>query len=436
MATSAGSPTTHLNRQYGIMDSLLYDEQLGNTKYWYRGYTTERPRYWEFKDLLPTTKEINFGGTPTTFEIPLYADKLGPVQLLFRLNPITHSGGSFWRYADWVGLAAIQKIVFRFGTNVVQTVLPEKKLYRIMKHLSSEKRASEEEMLAGNKSVGDRDNLALSTQEIIFDIPFGFTCSPDRYQEIRQLAIAPQIDIYWNRIDQFVETDAGLAFFSFNNTAFPITNLLLKQTNVFLEPDERDANTVAVEKNNGVVRLTEEHMVETPYIQRIPAQQTGVYQYEIKNQKSSLRFISFFMRPTRNLVNPANNNPYSTKPYELGTYYTGIFRFRLILGSGEVIFDWQYPKHNIYYLHKKYYNGAPGAPFFFYSWDDNPMDECNAHGTYNFQGLQNPILEIDMGPTPYVNPATNLQEDLSLSVLYSQFNMEQTVRGEVNSQFQ
>jgi hypothetical protein len=437
MATSAGSPTTHLNRQYGIMDSLLYDEQLGNTKYWYRGYTTERPRYWEFKDLLPTTRDINFGGTPTTFEIPLYADKLGPVQLLFQALNINHSGGTFWRYADWLGLAAIQKIVFRFGTNVVQTVYPEKKYYRVVKHLSMEKRLSEEAMLAGNLPVTTRDdNAAIGSnpqgyQEIIFDIPFGFACAPDRYQEIRQLALAPSVDVYWNKISQFVETDAPTGQFHFGTgiSDVPIVNVLLKQTDVFLEPDERDANTVAVEKNSGIVRLTEEHQIETNYSLRIPAGFTGVFQYPIQNQKNSLRFIWFFLRPQDNL---SQTGGALSRLYQKDQYYMGWKRFRLILGSGEVIFDWQYQKHNSYYLHKKYYNGAPGAPLPFYTFDDNPMDECNAHGAYNFQGLQNPILEIDMGPTPYNNGVG----DLAVSVGYSQFNMEQTVRGEVNSQFQ
>lgn len=427
---SAGSPVTHLNRQYGIFDSLIYDDELGTTKYWYRGYTTERPKHQEYKDLLPVTRDIAFGGTPTIFEVPLYADKVGPMQLMWTASPITHTLGTFWRYSDFLALAAIDKIVLRFGSNIVETILPFKKFWKVMKHLSSEKRATEEEMLIGLKAAATRDALADGVlnpagQEVIFDLHFSFTLSPDRYQEIRQLAIAPQIEVYWNRLAQFIETDAPTG--SYNAT---ISNLLLRQTNIYLEPDERDANTMATEKNHGIVRLREEHTLETPFTQRVPIGTTGVFQYEIKNQKSSLRFIALALRPQNAFLTDATAIPPTTaRPYSVGDFYNGWVRFRLILGSGEVIFDWVTRKHNELYMHKKYYHGPPGLNMMFYTWDDNPMDELNAHGAYNFQGLQNPIIEIDFGavPTP---------QELAVSVLYSQFNMHQTVKGEMNKQFQ
>ncbi len=424
--SSAGSPTTHLNRQYGIIDSLIYDDKLQNTKYWYRGYTTERPRHREYKDLLPTTRDVNYGGAPTIFDVPLYADKLGPVQLCWTQGAITHATGTYWRFGDWLGLAAIDRVVMRFGSNIVNTIYPAKKLWKVMKHLSSEKRVAEQEMLAGLKSRAERDLLAQAAQDIIFDLHFPFTNSPDRYQEIRQLAIPIQIEVYWNRLAQFVETDA-------TDAASAITNLKLKQTNIHVEPQERDANTVNVEQNHGVVRLREDHTLETPFSQRVPLNHTGVFQYEIKNQKSSLRFLSFFVRPTALLNTDFGKTPLvsatNSTALDFSAWYQNIVRFRLVLGSGDVIFDWVDNKFNKLYMNKFYYHGAPSIPWWFYTWDDNPMDENNAHGAYNFQGLQNPILEIDFGATP-------LAEEMAITTMYSTFNMHQTVRGEVNQQFQ
>lgn len=425
MSSGGSNPVTHLNRQYGIMDSLLFNDRLGDTKFWYEGYHTERPKHAEYKDLLPQNKDVSYDGQPTIFEIPIYADKLGGIQLSWIQGPLTTTGGTYRRFSDWLGLDAIKCIIFRFGPNEVFTHFPDKLFYNILNHMNIEKQASYQADLAGFKSQAERNALALLPQEIIYDIPFAWTKSPDRYQEIRQLSISPVIEVYWKALSNFVQTD-GTAPVSL------ITNPKIIMHSYFLEAQERDANTEATETEHGIVRLAEESAFETSTpAYKIPAGTTGEWGYELKNYKTSLRFLAFWIRTVANLTTPlAMHN------YELDTYFGAapapgepdIKRFRLVTGAGEVVFDWVGKKFNQTIMHRRYYNSSPGSPVYFYSWDDNPMDENNAHGSYNFQALQNPMLYIDFGTVPTT-------EDMYITVMSSKFNMIQTVRGEVAKQF-
>lgn len=422
---SGSNPTTHINRQYGVMDAIIYNNELSHTKYWYDGFKTERNKHKEYKNLLPQNADVVYGGQPTIFEIPIYADKLAGTTLHWKQGTLTTTGGTYRRFQDWLGLAAIKKIVYKFGPNDVYEHWPQKKFYKVLRHLHTEAQAVEAELLQGALDVGTRNAKAQAPQEILYDIPWPFTLSPDRYQEIRQLAIPPRIEVYWNELSAFVQTDG-------TNPISTITDLYITQKNIFLEPEERDANTLAVESEHGIIRLGEEHALETSTpAYKIPAGTTGEWNYELKNFKTTLRFLAFWMRNVTDITTPL-----ARKDYELDSYFgfnpapgaPDWKRFRIVTGAGEVIVDWIYKKQNLYKMHQDYYNSLPGIPIPFISWDDNPMDECNAHGGYNFQALQNPMLVIDFGSVPTA-------VDMYITLMSSKWNMYQTVRGEHAKQF-
>ncbi len=414
------NPSTHLNRQYGPIDSLIYDNKMTNTKYVYRGYHTETARWKEHKTLLPRDRGVILGSN-STFEIPIHADKIGPQQLQFTIqSPVDVAADStFARLTDWAGLACIEKLVWKYGTDTVYTHYPQKKFYRIVKHSNAEKQAIDAKLLLGNLPQVQRDILATAPQLVIYDIPWPWTLSPDRYQEIKQLSLSPILEVHWNKAQEFLQTDGS-------NVTIDITDVSLVNYSVYFEPQERDMHTGITETNHGVVRLTEETAMEiqptTSFT--IPAGTTGEYSIELKNWKTTLRFFWFWLTLSSDTI-----VPYQKKPYETGSYYMNWKRFRLISGGGEeTILDWMTPLYNMYILHKMYYHSLPGIPLIFWTWDDNPMDESNAHGGYNLQAVLNPRLVIDFGtdPTP---------EDIFLHLGYSKWQMLQTVKGQVAAQF-
>jgi hypothetical protein len=418
----ATQPTVNLQRQYGVMDSIIYPRG-GNTKYWYNGYTQEKLKFKEFKDILPTVTPVVQGLVPSDFPIPIYADKVGPMQLIWQQNAVVASNGTYFAFSDYLGLAAINRIEFIFGANIVYTHYPLKKFWNIQKKFTQEKKDIELAEIAGDIALPMRIQLAATNQEIIYDIPFPWCLSPDRYQELRQLAISPIVRVHWNSPSMFTETDATTF-----TTPPAVGWCKLTLYTIHLEPEERSMNNEVCESNHGIVRLSEESKVEYSTVSTsVPIGQTGEFQYPLQNYKTSLRFLTFMLRPSLDL-----STPNLARPYEVDRIFDKIYRWRLITGGGEILLDWQYRTHQLLQQHKMYFNSPAGASIFGWYWDDNPLDENNTHGAFNFQSVLNPILVIDFGQAPNFS-ATSVA--YTLQILASQWQMLQTVRGEIAPQF-
>lgn len=417
----ATQPTVFLQRQYGVIDTIIYPKG-GNTKYWYGGYTQEKLKFKQFKDYLPSTPgAVQPGTVPTDFQIPIDADKMGPTQLQWSVATLVGTGGATYvALSDYAALAMVNRIELIFGPNIVYTHYPLKKFWNVQKYFSQEKKDIELDELGGDLTLPARIALAASAtpQDFIYDIPFPWTKSPDRYQELRQLAIPPIIRVHWNDQTKWVETDGTAP------TGAAFSNVKMTIYHVYLEPEERSMNNEVCESNHGIVRLSEESKIETSTAStQVPINQTGEFQYPLLNYKTSLRFLAFTLRLASDFT--ANNY----RPYEVNRIIDApVVRWRLITGGGEILLDWQYRKHQLLQQHKMYFNAPAGAGIFFWSWDDNPMDENNTHGAFNFQSVVNPILVIDFGAS--VAPAA-----YTLQLLASQWQMLQTVRGEIAPQF-
>lgn len=414
------NPSTHLNRQFGVISSFIYNEDVNASSYWYRGYKTHRPKHHEYKTLSPVNKTVTLGsGNYTEFEIPTHADKLGHLTLMWDQGALTTTGGTYRRFCDWFPLVLIEKIDLLFGPNHVFTQRPEKKFYKIQKHLSSESKATMASMLAGDLTTTQRNTLAAGSQRVIFDIDFPFCLSTDRYLELRALAYEPTVRIYWRSLNNVVQTDGTVPVST-------ITNINLVKYQVHFDAEERDLHIFNTESEHGMVKLHEEAKVEysTP-LTTLVAGSTGEVEIDLKSWKTEVRFLAFMLRPKANIT-PANLA--TNLWYETSTFLP-ISRFRILTGSNEEVIPWIDAKYNQFVMHEQYYFGIPGANIYFYSWDDHPMDELNPHGAYNFQGLINPKLVIDLG-------ATVLAADYDVTIIRSVFNFHQVVRGDLSKQFE
>lgn len=409
-----------LARQKGHLSTLVNDNNHANSKYFYRGYHTSVPKHMEHKTILSDSRDITLSvGNYNDFTIPLHSDKLGPLSLCWDQAALTTTGGTYRRFQDYFPLTLIEKAEFRSNNAVVYTWRPEKTFWKIHKHLSQVDKDVRAAEMAGNLTTAERNTLAAASQKIIVDLDFPFTLAPDRYQEIRPLAVPPCVRVYWRSLNNIVQTDGTVPVSA-------ISNLELRTTQFHFEVEEKDTHVHIHESDHGIVRIMEETMVdETTASTMIPTGTSGVFQLELKNWKTDVRFAGFWLRPRLNLVaNLAVNLTWETDQF------IEIDRFRLVTGSGEEIIPWTDGKFNLFRMHNRWYYGPAGTlAAYFYSWSDNPQDELNCEGSYNFQALQNPILEIDVGSTPTA-------ADIYVMTLRSVYNLSQNVRGDVSRQLQ
>lgn len=408
------NPSTHIQRQLGLVQSLLINPNVGNSKFNYTGYKTEHVYWRDFARIEP--QDINFAyGGKSKFLLPLGVDKLGPIWLSWEQGALTTTGGTYRRFGDWLPLNMIQKIELKYGSNIVFRYQPEHHHYQLYHEYTSENRDYFSSIMAGNLTTAQRNTLAAGTQRVYLPIRFPFVLKPDMYMELRQLSIQPEVIVYWNTLPSAVQTD-GTAPVSVVN------DLHLMNTNLYFTHKQRDIYTKMIESQHGIVRLVPEHFVDTydNTNQIIPAGTTGEFKLELKGIKGCLRYIALMIRP-RNLI----NTDLAQQKYEIGSLYPSVKRWKIITGSNEEVISWLDRDFNTKVLHHMFYHGTPiGTNYLFYTWDDEPADHCNAKGTYNFQPLQNPQLVLDFG-------STAVASDLVVTLIRCEFNTWQSVRGDI-----
>jgi hypothetical protein len=430
----ASNSNTHLARQFGLVSALVFDEKIDNSKYFYRGYTTERNAYLELKSLAPVDRDITLGAT-TEFRVPLYFDKMGPLAICWNQDPVTATGDSYVRMCDWFPLALIEKVEFIFNSNVVHTHYPQKKYIRANKFVNIEERDAEAVKLAGNLSTTQRNTAAAAIQEIIYDLPMQTALAPDRYLEIRALADSPVLRITWRRLSNVVQTDG-------TDPVSVVRDCTLKINAIHLEAAERDVQILTTEKQDGIVRLIEESKVHPRHPSAIVpttlwsggGAAIATHKVELKNMRTDIRCIFFYIRKKAN-YDPANlaKNLW----YEAGELTNGgvdwIKRFRLVTGSDEEITPWMTAKYNVFHQHGQHFFGPAGTRIYFLTWSSNPMDELNASGSYNFNSIPDPMLELDFNT---FGSGGSGAEALEVEIIRSNYNMSQVVRGDWSVQFQ
>jgi hypothetical protein len=414
------NPSAHLNRQFGVISAFIYNELLDATKYAYRGYRTERAKHFEYKTVSPVVSTVTLGaGNYTDFELPPHADKIGQISIKWDQSALTTTGGTYRRFCDYFPLVLVEKIDLVYGSNTVFTHRPEKKFWKIKHHLSQESLATESALLFGELSTTQRNTLAAATQTVIYNVDFPFCLGTDRFLELRALAYQPTVRVWWRNLNNVVQTD-GTAFVS------TVSNISLIAYQLHFDAEERDLHVFSTETDHGLIKLHEEAKVDYSTAQNmIPTGTSGEFEIELKHWKTEIRFLAFFLRPRANITPP---NPAKNLWYETHTFRP-INRFRILTGSNEEVIPWIDGKFNLYVMHEQYYFGIPGAVMYFYSWDDHPVDEMNPHGAYNFQGLVNPKLVLDLGTTA-------LTEDYDVTIIRSMWNFHQLVRGDLSKQFE
>ncbi len=430
----ASNANVHLARNFGLMSALVFDENIGNSIYFYRGYKTMRNDYLELKTLAPTDKNVTYGAT-TDFRIPLYFDKLGPVTLAWDQARLATTGGTYRRFCDWFPLALIEKIEWIYNNNIVHVHYPQKKYLKINKFLSTEQRDAEATCLAGNLSTAQRNTLAASKQEILYEVPLQFTLAPSRYLEIRSLADSPVLRVHWRSLSNVVQTDGTVPVSA-------VENCRLIMHAIHFEAAERDIQVMTTEKDTGIVRLVEESKLVTRHPTcTIPASLWGgggapisTHRVELKNLRTDIRYLAFYIRKKANYdpANLAKNLWYETSELT-NAGVDWIKRFRVISGSDEEITPWVSAKYNQFVQHPQYFFAPPGTRIYFVPHCLHPMDELNASKSYNYNAVQDPMLELEFNDFGAGGAGA---EALEVEILKSQYNMQQTVKGDHSIQFQ
>ena len=400
-----------LQRNVGIMDPLLFSNDITDSWFNYTGYRTVKNFYKFRKDVTPD-KDVQWGGT-SVFRIPINADKWGPTQLIFTVGPVTLGTPSTThdaRLVDWAGYFAWEKIELVYSTNELYTLLPEECYLRTRKQSDQEHLSSIRELVGGDLTDVQREAAATGAQTFIVDLPFPHTRATSRWVNLMQLSHEPQIHIKWKNLNQIVQMGDGAT------PSAVLSNVHLRNTYAHLHGDERDHNTGITEEEHGLINLFEEYRYEKI---NIPSGSSGEVALTLRNFKTSAKGYTLILRNLAEVNPGAGDEPDYTNELPLDTY-------NLETSDGKVHepVDGEYYKKYLWHL---YHNGVPGLNIYEWTHAMQPDDSLNSSGSLNYGLTSNLQLKVKLLGT--------LTEDVEATVIVQEWNTHQHMRGDMLKNF-
>jgi hypothetical protein len=399
--------SNQLQRNTGVVDALVWSDNIADSYFQYMGYSTIKNFFLVRKDISPDITGVALGGQ-SQYKIPLIADKVGNLQLIFTLNALGNTNPADQpAYVDFVGYAAIESIQLNFSTNDIYTIYPLEHWKKYRQQYDLEQREAASVLVGGDLSITQRRAAALANQTFIVDLNLPFTRGTSRWLELIQFSMEPRIVVKWKKLEDIVES------------TFPLTltggglgdNPIIKATMIYLDGDERDDNTSRVEKEHGIIRLFDEFKLET---QVIPTGTTGQYKLKLNNFKTTAKSCGFIIRPQVALQTPWQDDYFGT--------LQPVVQWWLEESGGkliEPIFD----IYNRYYMHSQYHRAPPGEYIYEHYFCMTPDDLLNASGSYNFGNTTNLTAVVDFGTVV-------LSEPMQIDFLVHEYNFNQHVRGD------
>lgn len=400
--------SSQLGKNVGVVDPLVWSDDVSDSYFHYHGYSTIKNFFLVRKDITAEQTSVSLG-QKTSFKLPIISDKVGPVQLLFKLAALgTTSLVDTPSYQDFAGLCAFEYIDLLYSTNDVYRLTPEEIWTKYRQTLGLEHREGAAECLGGDLSPTQRQARALDVQEFIVDLSFPFTRGTSRWLEIMQLAHEPRIEIQWKKLEDIVESTAPLLL---TGGGLVDNSVKLRSTLLHIDGDERDENSKRTESENGVIRLFDEVKFERL---TIPSGTTGEYRVKLNNFRNTSKKMDFFLRPASALNTPYGNNQFGSL-IPITSWYLEATDGRVV----EPIED----KYQRFYLHGLYHEAPPGEYIYGHSFAISPDDLLNATGSLNLGSNTNTIVSINFGNV-------QLGEDFELYVQVNEYNFMQQIRGD------
>lgn len=185
-------------------------------------------------------------GTRICFEIQKCASKLGPLELVLNLGPLTVTpagSGPYSRFVDYLGQMFFQDIRIMYGSQELNCIVPDVAHIKQRMDLRPEQQNAEIPLILGPRSVTDRNADALLTNEIVFQIPTYWTDDIRKWPNISALAARLTVQVTLRPLANIIQTNG-------TNPACTINSLVLRETLAYLpRPDENRIRQQTMAKN-------------------------------------------------------------------------------------------------------------------------------------------------------------------------------------------
>lgn len=243
-------------------------------------------------------------GTNYSYQYPKDGVLLEDVYLQMKLSAVVGAGaGTYARYCDWIGYAAIKNVRLNYSTNNLMIL---KSNHYFVKHIRDYNINNQEifdAMVKGNLTAAERNTLATATQYVRIPLKLFWDQLPCHTPVITALAQYLTLDIEFQDKENVVQTDYTLG------AAATLDQLTFVYDVINFTGADRDQATTPTFTARGQTFLMEETKSQDGII--IPAGSTE-FTHKFTGFTAPFSNIYFLFQKNSELI-----TPYARKPFEI-----------------------------------------------------------------------------------------------------------------------
>jgi hypothetical protein len=328
------------------------------------------------RDIQPDTPG-QYSNT-TVYKIPKIAEKITKVQHIHTVSALARVGGTYARFEDFAGFDHIDNIQISYAGNLIQTIYGMQLYLWHRMHKRQDKQDAEAILVAGNRTVAERNADSAAAQTWVIDVPCFFTYETHSSFPIMVLADELRWETTFRPLAAIVQSDAAVG-----NVTGTLTQQLMRVWFVHNIQLERDMMKTGVNEGNGLIFPILD--VERQNLTLLPSGNQS-FNVRLTNAKAPCSYFQFFIRKNSNInVNHANtfNAFENLREWDMTANAQPLKR--------TVEHD-----YNLYHINPLYYEGTPRDSIYGDSFSLVPENKYDCNGSNYFAMQNNPTLNITM----------------------------------------
>lgn len=380
---------TKLQAQTTAEDAALIGTSINESLFRKRGHRVTTDYAVQEKRLQPTLGTL-VSGTDLVFDIDKEGTLVRDVTLVLiapALTGLVAGAPTFARYQDFAGLAAINRdlpITFDYGSTNVHRVYPDQ-IYSDYFYADDETRATNENLLVGEKTPAERNTLALAPQEFRIPLPTPWEgCG----NELRLCALANKVRIRvpLATAGAMIQTDGVKPA----TITFPAA--YLRYELVHVPGIDREALSAETFTQSGSFTMftdvLRKEIVIPANAMFNPANQYG-YPVELRDLTGAVRNISGFLR-ANTAMDATGQSPAF---YDINTAYLNNLSFS-VRANDRVLFEECRPNYEQVEQVKRLYGCSPDIAQLHAFWDSLPKETHFASGHIALANFSSATLHL------------------------------------------
>ncbi|MBS0654647.1 MAG: hypothetical protein JSR46_02620 [Verrucomicrobia bacterium] len=402
-----------LNSKFNVQDPLHIAEFSPSiTPYGFKGYSKLPNWEKEIQPIQPVSSTAALAST-IRFTFPKRSTFIGQHHLVATISAVTPNGGGTARCVDYAGFRLYPAVVYRYGSNLIQTIdyLTLHMLHRQNKR--REERDAEAVLVGGDLSIAERESLALSPQTFYTNMPCWWSYHPSVYLNRDALSHDLEIAVTTCSAGDLTQGTSGTI------PSVSLSSLYIRAVLHHVEDDERDYHTAVTLHGNGEVMTIRDF--EEQLTNSLPGGQTS-YTINLSLLKGLASELRFVFRRTNALTSPGTVN---NKPFDYVVFDNDFMSWQ-IKASGIQVVNSMTGRENIFIHNANDHTGQAGMPFYGYSAAWDVEDFINSTGHHNYGGFSSPQLILTFAADPGA---------LQLDIWDLSLNTVQHVKGEIVKNF-